>query len=182
MKLKPILVVWVLVLALALAVGLVALAQAPANEAKKGLAVPASSDGPLAGIGNPPPADYAVLYMFTGVANEAGSGDDQVTVVHCTNYHPSAAVEVRVQMFPINGNITYEATLSLASGYTRTFATRANLAFMYDVLLSPSMPSVFVGSGRVLVRQHRQVICTAQVLDGDADPPTYVVQLDLYRP
>ena len=79
-----------------------------------------------AGIGNPPPAGFTVLYMFTGVANETDSGRDEATSVNCTNYHPTTSVEVRVEVFNQTAATPYAATQAIPGGATRTWRQAAS--------------------------------------------------------
>jgi len=131
------------------------------------------------GIGDPPPAGFTVLYMFTGVANEPDSGRDEATSINCTNFHSSTAVEVRVEVYGSNPGAPYAGNQTIASGATRTWSTQSITAYN-DGLILPSVPLLFQGSGRVLVKEHSQVICNAQVLDADTDPPVYAVNLPIH--
>jgi hypothetical protein len=152
----------------------------PGNKDVQAQAAAANPDVSIAaGIGNPPPAGFAVLYMFTGVANETDSGRDEATLVNCTNYHPTASVDVRVEVFNYTAAAPYAATQAIPGGATRTWSTQSIQAYNDGVILT-AVPYVFQGSGRVLVKQHSQVICNAQVLDADADPPVYAVKLPIY--
>jgi hypothetical protein len=133
-----------------------------------------------AGIGSPAPAGFTVLYVFTGVANESDNGNDEATSINCTNYSNSAAVEVRVEVYGGNPADLYAANQVINPGATRTWSTQSIDAYNDGTIL-PSVDYIFQGSGRILTRQHTQIICNAQVLDANVDPPVYVVELDLYR-
>jgi hypothetical protein len=132
-----------------------------------------------AGIGSPPPSGFAVVYMFTGVANESDNGNDEATSINCTNYSNSAAVEVRVEVYGANPADLYAANQVINPGATRTWSTQSIEAYNDGTIL-PSVDYIFQGSGRILTRQHRQVICSAQVLDADVDPPMYAARLTMY--
>ena len=132
-----------------------------------------------AGIGNPPPAGFTVLYMFTGVANETDSGRDESTSINCTNFHPTASVEVRVEIFNQDPAAMYAGNQTLSAGHTGTWSTQSIVAYNDGVIL-PAVPFIFQGSGRVLVKQHSQIICSAQVLDADVYPPVDAVKLPIY--
>ena len=173
-------VVIVILLALALAAFGVQ-AQGPGTDPdSKDVQTQAEVASIAAGIGNPPPAGFTVLYMFTGVANESDSGRDEATSVNCTNFHPTASVEVRVEIFNHDPAAMYAANQTVTAGSTDTWSTQSIVAYN-DGLILPAVPYVFQGSGRVLVRQHSQVICSAQVLDADVDPPVYAVDLEMFR-
>lgn len=178
-----ILVVIVILLALALAVFGVQAQGPDPNLGSKDVQAQAETTAPgvsiTAGIGSPPPVGFTVLYIFTGVANETDSGKDEATSINCTNYHASTAVEVRVEVFGYDPTVTYAANQIIAAGATRTWSTQSIFAYNDGVILS-AVPYIFQGSGRVLVKQHSQVICSAQVLDADADPPVYAVKLPIY--
>ena len=166
------------VLTSALAAG----AQGPVGGGQENVRAPAPDTSVLGGIGNPPPAGYSVLYMFTGAANQAAGGRNRATAVHCTNFHASNSVNVRVELYNYFGGTTvWTGYASIASGQSVTFNSQPILAYYSDVILTPAVPHISQGSGRVLVQQHSQVICTAQVLDADVDPPIYVVELDLFK-
>ena len=132
-----------------------------------------------AGIGDPPPAGFTTLYMFTGVANEDADGRDQATSINCTNYHNTTAVEVRVEIYGPNPANVYVATQVINAGRTATWSTQSIAAFN-DGLILPNVPLLFQGSGRILVRQHNQIICNAVLVDADVDPPVYGVNLTIF--
>ena len=183
LRLRPAMLITIL---LALALGAFGVqAQGPGTDPlQDGKDVPiVAANGPLAvsaGIGDPPPSGFTVVYMFTGVANETDNGKDEATSINCTNYHPTAAVEVRVEVYGSDPSGKYVANQTLAAGATRTWSTQSISAYNDGVIL-PSVPYIFQGSGRVLTRQHTQGICNAQVLDADADPPVYAVDLEMFR-
>ena len=160
-------------------------AQGPGTEPEQDIKdVHAQAASPEAGvdggIGNPPPTGFTVLYLFTGVANETDNGRDESTSINCTNFHASAAVEVRVEVYNQDPTAVYAANQTIASGATRTWSTQSIQAYNDGAIL-PAVPFIFQGSGRVLVKQHSQVICNAQVLDANVDPPIYAVDLEMFR-
>ena len=175
----------VLVLLLTLVLGPVGVqAQGPGTDPRqdtKDAQVEVSSPevGVAGGIGNPPPAGFTILYMFTGVANETDNGRDESTSINCTNFHPSTTVEVRVEVYNQDPTAVYAANQTIASGATRTWSTQSIQAYNDGAIL-PAVPFIFQGSGRCPVKQHSQVICSAQVLDADVDPPIYAVKLPIY--
>ncbi len=132
-----------------------------------------------AGIGSPPPAGFTTLYMFTGVANEDDSGRDEATSINCTNYNNTTAVEVRVEIYGPNPANVYVATQVINAGRTETWSTQSIEAFR-DGIIFPSVPLLFQGSGRILVRQHNQIICNAVLVDADVDPPVFGVSLTIF--
>ena len=87
---------------------------------------------------------------------------------------------MRVEVYNSTPGAAYAANQTINPGNTRTWSTQTIEAYNDGIIL-PGVPYVFQGSGRILVRQHNQLICSAQVLDGNADPPVYAVELDMYR-
>lgn len=167
-----------LVSMLVLVLAMAAYAQGPGGDGDKKGDIGSQGVGEL-GLNDPPPAGFSVLYMFTGVVNDTASPSREGTAVHCTNFSASS-VDVRVEVWEMNPTTTYSGTLTLSAGRTRTFATRHITSFPEDLILSPTLPSIFQGSGRVLTKQHSDVICTAQVLDPTNDPPVFVAKLALF--
>ncbi len=162
---------------LMLILAMVAYAQEP-GDGKKKVNIGAQDIGGL-GLNGSPPADYSVLYMFTGVINHTGV--NRATAVHCTNFSADA-VDVRVEAWTRIPGTTYSNTLTIDAGQTGTFATKYTYSFPSDVILAPPPGGIYQGSGRVLTKQHSNVICTAQVLDPFNDPPVFSSNLDMYRP
>lgn len=150
----------------------------PAVTAKDATALSAPSNID-AGIGSPAPTGFTVQYMFTGVANEAGAGNDQATSINCTNFSNSAAVEVRVEIYNSTPGAPFAANQTIGPGSTNTWSSQSIDAYNDGTILA-GVPNLFQGSGRILVRQHRQIICSVQVLDADADPPVYATRLTVY--
>ena len=186
MKLKLRISQWIGALLVVFLTALVAQAQGPgpgSGGAAKDVAATVAASPELsidAGIGSPPPAGFTTLYMFTGVANEDNTGRDEATSINCTNYNNSAAVEVRIEIYGPNPANVYVATQVINAGRTETWSTQSIEAFR-DGIIFPSVPLLFQGSGRILVRQHNQIICNAVLVDADVDPPVFGVELDLYR-
>ena len=129
-----------------------------------------------AGLADPPPPGYSVLYMFSGV-RDADPGTTYATVIHCTNYGQTAA-NVTVQLFDYDGD-QFGVTKSIPKNYTRTFTTRDTLIYQEDYFFTLT-DDLDQGSGRVL-SDKTSVICTAQVVDAVHSPPAFVVRLPLYN-
>ena len=186
MKLKLRISQWIGALLVVFLTALVAQAQGPgpgSGGAAKDVAATVAVSPELsiaAGIGSPPPAGFTPLYMFTGVSNEPDTGRDAATSINCTNYNNSAAVEVRIEIYGPNPANVYSATQVINAGRTETWSTQSIEAFR-DGIIFPSVPLLAQGSGRILVRQHNQIICNAVLVDAEVDPPVFGVELDLYR-
>lgn len=184
---KKLMITWILSLVLILVLVLTSLVSAftsAALESGKGagakeqqiILAPAAD---VHGLSDPPSTDFSVRYMFTGVINDTGGRE--ATMVHCTNFNVNA-VDVGVEVWNTNPTTTYSGTLTLEAGQTRTFSTQNITGFPQDLILAPAPANIFQGSGRVLTKQHTDVICTAQVIDPTNDPPIFVSQLTLFSP
>jgi hypothetical protein len=130
------------------------------------------------GLADPALSGFSVLYMFTGVANDNTPPDNNIaTAVHCTNFGTSPTT-LGVQFFLSNGTITgfnpYTDTLSPSE--TGTYSTQNT--FYTEVPLSTDV--IQQGSGRVLVKEHNQVICTAQLLQPGDITPTFMAKLPMF--
>lgn len=159
-----------LILTLALAY-----AQGPERETSE---EEAGSDIGGLGLGDPPPPDYSVLYMFTGVAND-NTGQNQVaTVVHCTNFGTTPTT-IGVEFFLNGGSITgfNPYTDTLTANKTGTYSTQPTF-FGGEVPLNTGI--IQQGSGRILYKEHPQVICTAQILEPGTITPTFMAKLPLF--
>jgi hypothetical protein len=131
------------------------------------------------GLADPPLSGFSVLYMFTGVANDTDGEDQVATVVHCTNFG-STATTIGIQFFLSNGNVTGSTfTENLDPNRTNTYATRPTF-FGAEQPLNTAL--IDHGSGRVMVQGHSQVICTAQLLQPGTITPTFMSELDMYKP
>ncbi len=169
----------IVVTVLALALVMAAYAQEP-NVGKKKVDIGTQNIGGQ-GLNAPPLAGYSVLYMFTGVINDPSARE--ATAVHCTNFGANP-VDVRVEVWNTEPGDTYSRTLTIDPGWTQTFGTQPIIGFPAnnDDILSPAPGGIYQGSGRVLTKQHSNVICTAQVLDPFNDPPVFSSNLYMYRP
>jgi hypothetical protein len=133
------------------------------------------------GLADPwPLPGYSVLYMFTGVANDDSTPDNnRATSVHCTNFG-STFTTVGIQFFKSDGAIVGYSpyTDTLAPGRTGTYSTQPTF-FGAEVPLNTHI--IEQGSGRVLVNGHSQVICTAQILQpGNDITPTFMARLPMF--
>jgi hypothetical protein len=132
------------------------------------------------GLKDPPPTGFSVLYMFTGVANDnTPPNNNRATVVHCTNFG-STATTLGIEFFLSTGGGTPNSPYinTLAANQTRTYSTQSTF-FGGEVPLDSGV--IEQGSGRVLFKEHSNVICTAQVLQpGNDITPTFMVKLPLF--
>jgi hypothetical protein len=134
------------------------------------------------GVADPPPAGYSVLYMFTGVANDATENDQIATAVHCTNYG-SSTVTVTVELFT-SGSTGPPAVFAsppdaLSPNETGTYSSQGTIFTEIPI----GAGAIEQGSGRVLATAST-LICTAQLLNpspiSPAITPTFMVRLPLF--
>jgi hypothetical protein len=163
-----------LVMLLALVLALGANAQEPTAEPQE-----ADSGGEISGQGltDPAPTGFSVLYMFTGVHNDTSSPDGVATAVHCTNFD-TKAISLTLQFFGTLGGSVTSFTDNLASNETGTYSTSDNTFFNETPL---DLTTFEQGSGRVLATSSK-VICTAQLLEPGAITPTFVSELEMFKP
>ena len=134
-------------------------------------------------IADPPPAGFTVLYIFTGARDTQNAGTNSAaTSIHCSNAGESTT-EVIVELTDYDASpTTISSTVSIQPNRTATFSSQATALYSEDDILT-SLDDLNQGSGRVLVSAGADsIICTAQVLDPVGNPPSYVINLDLFRP
>ncbi|GAB4412393.1 MAG: hypothetical protein Fur0044_06590 [Anaerolineae bacterium] len=162
-----------LVMLLALVLALGANAQEPTAEP-----LDTESSGEISGQGltDPVPAGFSMLYMFTGVNNVSGSSQGVATTIHCTNFD-TKAISLTIQLFKNNGTSATSRTDSLNSNETGTYSTQSTffneLPFVFSTIQK--------GSGRVLATTSK-VICTAQLVEPGSITPTFVSELEMFKP
>lgn len=116
------------------------------------------------------------LYHFAGVLNLPASGKG--TAVQCTNVDATAATYVEVQLFDYTGTQVDTAAISVDPLRTVTFESTSILFYTADVPMSAGL--VEQGYGRILT-EHRNVVCTVQVLDAANVTPTWSMDIPVYR-
>lgn len=163
-----------LAMILALVLALAVSAQEPTAEPQEG-----GSGGEISGQGltDPAPAGFSVLYMFSGVNNDTSSPDAVATAVHCTNFD-TKAISLTLQFFGTLGGSVSSFTDSLASNETGTYSTSDNTFFIETPL---NLTTFEQGSGRVLATSSK-VICTAQLIEPGAITPTFISELEMFKP
>lgn len=130
-----------------------------------------------------PAVDLVEVYRFTGVTDDGQKGSPnrkKATAIHCTNV-ANTNNQVEVQVFQYDGTSVYTGTATISPNRTFTFSTQNTAIYFDDVVLGGlGTDNIYQGTGRVLA-QSKQVICTAQALDPFNLPPSFVVNLDLYK-
>jgi hypothetical protein len=148
-------------------------AQGPEGEGREGRAESQDQVGEQ-GLADPPTTGLSVLVMFTGAANDAAR--NIATSVHCTNFGASD-VQAEMQFFSSNAGDVFTDSATIDPNRTWTFSTQNTVAYVDDSNLATG--DLDQGSGRVLVDADH-LICTAQVLDPNGDPPVFMVKLPLF--
>lgn len=129
------------------------------------------------GPADPPPAGYTVYYLFSG----AVTTPQVATTVHCTNAG-SSIIDVMVELADFDNLPVYTGTAAMGSNTTFTFSTANTGLYSDDVIIDTAGDVLNQGSGRVMANSPTaKLLCTAQTLDV-ANPPTYVVNLELFTP
>jgi len=130
-------------------------------------------------------AAQIVIYRFSGVTDDGlqgAAGRKEATSIHCTNLDSSQDAELEVQVYQYNATAVYTASVDIPFNQTFTFSTQLTSIYFDDVIIggSPGTPAIFQGSGRIL-SSHPNVICSAQVIDPDNNPPKFATSLELFR-
>jgi hypothetical protein len=122
------------------------------------------------------PNGMTPLYHFAGVVNRADLG--RGTAVLCTNIDTVASTVIEVQLFNYDATQVDTGSLPVAPLETATFESTTIDFYMADVAMNAG--NVDQGYGRILT-EHSNVVCTVQVLDADNVPPTWSLDLPVYR-
>ncbi len=118
------------------------------------------------------------LYRVTGARASA----TLATVIHCSN-NDSVPVSVYVTYF--NSSNQFACAIDyqdMPVGTTNSFTTADTVTFAEDRLCGLPAPSL--GQGRVEIGTfplNSRVICSAQVVSINGNPPTTLSSLDVYR-
>jgi hypothetical protein len=115
------------------------------------------------------------LYHFAGVLNDAGVTG---TAVQCTNVDAAASTLIEVQLFQYDASFVDTATINVGPLRTVTFESTSIAFYIADAAMSAA--TVEQGYGRILT-EHSNVICTVQVMDSANSPPTWSMDIPLYR-
>lgn len=174
MKVKLALVITLaLTMILALVLALAVSAQEPTAEPQE-----SDSGGEISGQGltDPAPTGFSVLYMFSGVHNVSGGSAGVATTVHCTNFD-TKAISLTLELFGSGGSTIDSLTDNLNSNETGTYSSQGT--FFNETPLNSA--TIQQGSGRVLATSSK-VICTAQLIEPGSITPTFVSELEMFKP
>jgi hypothetical protein len=126
-----------------------------------------------------------VLYAFSGVRDNYNTRQPEpataATSIHCTNVGADA-VQLYIELFRYQGNVIVANTDTISPNFTYTFSTQNTELYAEDAVMTPTV-AIDQGSGRIMADSGTaKIICTAQLLDPTGSPPSYVVNLDLFKP
>ncbi len=131
----------------------------------------ALSAATFAGIDQPPPQGFKTVYIFTGAKDNT---IDTATVVHCTNFDDKATT-IQVEFFDFTSVLRGSFEHTLAPGETATVGSRNTL--FYSEFSAGVVDNLGQGSAWVVGTRPTNIICTAQMVDSDSDPPSFIVPL-----
>jgi hypothetical protein len=118
------------------------------------------------------------LYRVTG----ARASPTLATVIHCSN-NDSVPVSVYVTYFDFNDAFRCAVEFQdMPVGTTRSFTTANATTFAEDRICATPAPTL--SQGRVEIGTfpyNSKVICSAQVVSINGDPPTTLSSLDIFR-
>jgi hypothetical protein len=120
------------------------------------------------------PEGFTVLYHFSGALNLDRS---KATAIQCTNVDETQNTDIEVQLFQYNATSVYTSTTNVDSFETATFESSQVDFYAADVFMNAGF--VEQGYGRILT-EHKNVICTVQVLDPANSPPTWMQNIPVY--
>lgn len=123
---------------------------------------------------NDPNATLYPLYHFSGVLNNAGSWG---TAIICTNIDPVNSTLIEVRLYQFNGNLIDTATILADHHRSVTFESTSISFYVADSLMHSD--PIEQGYGLILT-EHKNVICTVQVLDPINNPPAWMETLPVY--
>ena len=166
-----------LILTLAL-IGVVA-AQIPGGERE-----PDSPHAPARspnGLADPPMAGFTPVYIFTGAADNTNAATKSMaTVVHCTNYGITSTI-VLLELSDFDNIPTITGTVNISPNETRTFASQHVPYYGLDRTFNV-VDDINQGAGRISVNGPTTIICAAEVVDPNHNPPDFAINLTLYKP
>ena len=165
-----------LLLIAGLVIALGASAQGPGSEEEMETAGAVGA----AGLTDPVPDGYRLMYIFTNAANNLGGDDAVATVIHCTNYG-SENVEVSVVMYGFTRHRGIHGNENPRQQPDRHLCLPGCGNFRVGTKCGGGDQQRGFGPG---LGHRRHCDCAGHLVDpvADADQPTFVSSLDLYEP
>jgi hypothetical protein len=121
--------------------------------------------------------DPTPLYHFANALNDTISAVPKGTAIMCTNVDETESTEIVVELYDYDGLSMYPGTVTIDPYETATFESTQIEFYSADVFMNAGF--IEQGYGRILT-QHRNVICTVQVLDPDNNPPTWIENVPVW--
>ena len=131
----------------------------------------------------PAHATFQVIYDVLGVYDDgAGPGLGSATVMHCSNVGFNA-VNVRVRAIRADGTQAGNVvTVSIPALNSVAFSTHRTNVFLDDDLTSPlATGALRPGRARIFTEVPASIICAAQWLDAQHNPPIFIAPLRMIR-
>jgi hypothetical protein len=129
-----------------------------------------AASSPAAAAVNDP---MQLLYFISGIRDSGGAAQTGVgTAVHCSNWS-GATQRIQYVFFQFNGTVATNNTADIAHAGTITTVTKLMAVYPADL-------SVNTGAVRGMVAilaTHKDLVCTAMVVDAAASTPTFAVTL-----
>ena len=180
-RLAGVAIAWLLVMSLALVV----YAQEPGDRKDEGRSRAIGSQE----LADPIPNGFYLFYTFSGARDNRFNTEEEnsaATAVHCTNLSTDP-IRVRVELSDFDNAPTIAGTLTITPGWTSTFSSQNTGLYSEDCIMffpvdeTKNDYGINQGSGRIMVDSvSADVICTAQIIDPQNNPPNYVAKLALH--
>lgn len=120
--------------------------------------------------------ELAPRYHFANVLNDVDGGEG--TAIICTNLDETEATDIEVQLYDFDGELEGTNTITANPLHTVTFESTPINFYVADVLMNITN-DINQGYGRILT-QHKNVVCTVQILDADNSPPTWMENIPVW--
>ncbi len=117
------------------------------------------------------------LYHFANVLNDEISSIQEGTAIMCTNLDETESTEVEVQLYQYTGDLGGTGIITIDPFETATFESNTITFYSADVVMDVGF--IEQGYGRILT-QHKNVVCTVQILDADNSPPTWMENIPVW--
>jgi hypothetical protein len=115
------------------------------------------------------------LYYVTNVLNSASRRIG--TAIMCTNVDPSLSTHVEVRLYNWDGVLVDAGSMIIEPLNTATFETTWIDFYVADVAMNSG--DIIQGYGLIL-SEHSNLICSAQILDADNNPPLWMESIPVY--
>jgi len=114
------------------------------------------------------------LYYFSGVLNLAG---EKGTAIMCTNLDPLELTVIEVNLYDYDALLVDTESIIAGPLRTVTFESTPIAFYIADVIMNSD--NVDQGYG-LISTDHKNVICTVQIMDAVNNPPIWMESLPVY--